>query len=326
MPPIARLAFLQSFLMLLVVPGWTAKGMSRPTVLITGSTDGIGVTTAKNMAKAGYDILIHGRDAQRIAAAKAAVEKWLSHHPSNEDSRIVSLPPADLSTIQGARQLATQVQQLCEGNTDLHLSVLMNNAGVYSESHVITEDGLEQTFAVNVVAPFVLTSLLLPTLLLQQRSGGSRIVTASSISQCHSINDWDDLPYYKTRRYSAHGSYAESKLCDAMLTMEMAERLRAAGLGTERVTCNCLDPGTVNTKMLLAGWGPCGIDVRDALDQTWLCSAEEVQEVTGRYFVHRSDRPASQSAYDPKSRAKLWSLLSELAPDAAAMWEFDWLR
>ena len=314
------------FVLVMLFSPVVVKGVtvSRPAVLVTGSTDGIGVTTAKNLAEAGYDVLVHGRDAQRIEAAVSTIKSWLSHR-SNEESRIFALPPTDLSTVQGSRDLAAHVQQLVDSDPDLHLTVLMNNAGVYSERHVVTQDGLEQTFAVNVVAPFVLTSLLLPTLLKQAPQGGSRIVTASSISQCRSIDDWDDLPYYKKRRFSAHGSYAESKLCDAMLTMEMAERLTKAGLGTDRITCNCLDPGTVNTKMLLAGWGPCGIDVRDALDQTWLCSSEEVKDVTGRYFVYRSDSRASSSAYDPRERQTLWSILSDLAPDAAAVWKFDWL-
>lgn len=91
------------------------------------------------------------------------------------------------------------------------------------------------------------------------------------------------------------------------------------------ITCNCLDPGTVNTKMLLAGWGPCGMDVDAALDETWLCTSEEVAGVTGRYFVGQRDRPASSMAYDENERRKLWTLLSELAPDAAQMWDFEWL-
>ena len=298
---------------------------SRSAILVTGATDGIGGTTAKHMAALGYDVLIHGRDARRIEAAVKSVQNWVANHGANpEDARpfIYPLPPSDLSTVQGSRQLAAEVKKLCEREPNLRITVLMNNAGVYSERRVITADGLEQTFAVNVVAPFVLTSLLLPTLLQHQ---GSRIVIASSISQCRSINDWDDLPYYKHRSFSSHGSYAESKLCDAMLTMEMADRFTKAGIGIERITCNCLDPGTVNTKMLLAGWGPCGIDVEDALDQTWLCNAPQVATVTGRYFVYQSDRRASSPAYDSKERNQLWSLLTTIAPDAAAMWDFEWL-
>lgn len=77
--------------------------------------------------------------------------------------------------------------------------------------------------------------------------------------------------------------------------------------------------------MLLAGWGPCGIDVESALDQTWLCSSNEVQGVTGKYFTHQHERSAARSSYDAKERQRMWSILSELAPEEANMWEFGWI-
>lgn len=314
----------------------------RPTVLITGSTDGIGLVTAKNMAQRGYNILLHGRDAQRLKSAMQTVQQFVQltkppppllqspiiNPQPTASCHVMTLPPTDLSTIQGCRNLAGHVRHICDSiiqtdnknSTTIHLSVLLNNAGVYSEQLSITEDGLEQTFAVNVVAPFVLTSLLLPTMVGQ--CSGCRIVTASSISQSRSIQDWDDLPYYQKRRYSAHMSYAESKLCDAMLSTEFASRL-VQRFRTDQITSNCLDPGTVNTKMLLTGWGPIGIPVDDALDETWLCSSDQIRGITGQYFVHRS--PQQSNRYDPQERAKLWSLLSKLAPDAAEMWDYHWL-
>jgi len=76
--------------------------------------------------------------------------------------------------------------------------------------------------------------------------------------------------------------------------------------------------------MLLAGWGPCGIDVESALDQTWLCSSDEVQGVTGKYFTYQSERPAARSAYDLAERRRMWSILSDLTPEEAKMWDFEW--
>lgn len=290
----------------------------RPAALVTGSTDGIGLTTAKNLAAKGYDVIIHGRDASRVEQAAKAVRSAVEN-PSNDQRRplILTLPPVDICTTEGCKQLATDTEALCNAN-NLQLSVLMNNAGVYAEKHIVTSAGLEQTFAVNVLAPFVITSYLLPLLLKQK----SRIVIASSLSQCQSIRFWDDLQYSK-RSYSAHGAYSESKLLDAMLTIEMAARFQSARIETDRIICNCLDPGTVNTKMLLAGWGRIGIEVEDALNETWLCSSDEVESSTGKYFVGRSERKASLSAYDQKERDKLWSILCELSPEAAAMWKFD---
>lgn len=285
----------------------------RPTALVTGSTDGIGVTTAKNLMLKGYNVIVHGRDPKRIEKACETIRSF----QDNEDGLLFSVC-ANLETVKGSTQVAREVETLCEKH-NLQLTVLMNNAGVYAEDLKITSDGTEETFAVNVVAPFVITSLLLPALLKQK----SRIIIASSISQCSSIRHWDDINY-KQRPYSAHRAYSESKLFDAMLSMEFAHRLKDAGIGTDRITCNCLDPGTVNTKMLLAGWGSCGINVEDALDQTWLCSSEDLSDVTGEYFVWKSSRRASSDAYDPNERANLWTILSDLAPEAATMWTFDW--
>ena len=296
----------------------------RPAALVTGSTDGIGVTTAKHLAAThGLDVLIHGRDQARIQAAARTVHAFVEQN--NGSGRVFTLPPIDISTVDNSVRLTLETQQLCR-EEDLHLCVLMNNAGVFSEQLEHTRDGLESTFAVNVLAPFVITSMLLPTLLQYPSKTGScsRIVLASSISQCQSIRNWDDLTQYNTRSFSAHGTYSDSKLLDAMLTMELAERLQDAGIGTDQITCNCLDPGTVNTKMLLAGWGRCGIDIEDALDQTWLLTSKEVENVTGKYFVWRSERRAGTSAYNPVDRARLWAILSELAPEASAMWKFDW--
>jgi NAD(P)-dependent dehydrogenase (short-subunit alcohol dehydrogenase family) len=296
------------------------------TILVTGSTDGIGLTTAKRMAEMGYNVMVHGRDQGRIDRANDIVQQWIGKGngilSGGNLNRIFSLPPTDISTINGCRELVRHVSNLLKEESDLQLTILMNNAGVFSERLKITADGLEETFAVNVMAPFVITSLLLPSLL---KEPNSRIVVASSISQCQSIQDWDDL-HYQTRSFSSHRSYSESKLFDAMLTMEMAERLQTDGkLDDNRVTCNCLDPGTVNTKMLLAGWAPCGIDVENAQDETWLCSSGRVDGLTGRYFVYRTDTRASSAAYSQQDRTRLWTILSEIAPDAAAIWKFDWL-
>jgi NAD(P)-dependent dehydrogenase (short-subunit alcohol dehydrogenase family) len=271
--------------------------------LITGATDGIGRTTARNVAKSFDRVLVHGRDDQRIQQIVKEIGK----------DKAVALPPADLSSIDQCRALATNVRAVC-ADRGLTLSTLLNNAGVYSEQHYLTNDGrTELTFAVNVLAPFVLTSLLLD--LVQDR-----IVIASSISQGQSVRDWDDLHYQKKRRsYSAHGAYSESKLLDAMLTIEIADRLSKRS-GPTTPTCNCLDPGTVNTKMLLAGWGRIGIPVDAALDETWLCTSPEVANVTGKYFVNRSPSRASAVAYDDQERQKLWTILADLAPDAASVW------
>jgi NAD(P)-dependent dehydrogenase (short-subunit alcohol dehydrogenase family) len=112
---------------LIMTQSASALGVVNRAVLVTGSTDGIGITTAKHLAKKGYDVLIHGRDSQRIEAAVKAVQSF------GCQGKVLSLPPADLSTLQGCRHLVQQVENLCDAE-NLSLSILMNNAGVFAES------------------------------------------------------------------------------------------------------------------------------------------------------------------------------------------------
>jgi len=282
------------------------------TALVTGSTDGIGLTTAKNLAKKGYNVIIHGRNPERIQQAIATVSLF-DHIPKEKIFSVES----DISSVRGCKNLVFQIQSIIKSN-NLSLDILMNNAGVFEPEHVLTDDNLETTFAVNVMAPFVITSNLLPELL-QKNNRQSRVVTASSISQCRGVDDWDDLQCME-RPFSTHRAYAESKLFDAMLTAEFATILECNGFGSNRITCNSLDPGTVNTKMLLAGWGPIGIDVESALDETWLCSSEEVSDTSGTYFCWKS-KSKDRAAYNPSEREKLWKVLSDIDPSSASKWD-----
>jgi NAD(P)-dependent dehydrogenase (short-subunit alcohol dehydrogenase family) len=128
----------------------SAQVQSRPTALVTGSTDGIGVTTAKHLLIKGYNVVLHGRDPHRIENACETIRSF----QENDEGLLLSVC-ADIETVKGSEQLAREVQELCEKH-NLQLTVLMNNAGVYAETLKITADGTEETFAVNVVAPFVI--------------------------------------------------------------------------------------------------------------------------------------------------------------------------
>jgi len=280
------------------------------TALVTGSTDGIGLTTAKNLSNMGYNVILHGRNPTRLRKAIQTVQTF-SEAPRESIFAIES----DISTIQGCKSLVYSVQSILADN-NLSLDVLMNNAGVFEKDLTFTDDELEMTFAVNVMAPFVITSQLLPQMLNTNRQ--SRIVIASSISQCRSIDNWDDLQFTK-RPYSSHRSYSESKLMDAMLAAEFSSLLTKANIGTDIITCNSLDPGTVNTKMLLAGWGPCGIDVEDALDQTWQCTNSQVKDISGSYFCWKNVSKTLDS-YKVSERKRLWDTLASKDPSSAKMW------
>mmetsp|Transcript_57390 Transcript_57390/g.92848 ORF Transcript_57390/g.92848 Transcript_57390/m.92848 type:complete len:176 (-) Transcript_57390:75-602(-) len=166
-----------------------------------------------------------------------------------------------------------------------------------------TSDGNEFVFQVNVLSPFLLTTLLLDSI---ANAPEPRIIITSSISQSGSL-DWDNLQMEKG--FSAHGSYSSSKLCNAMHTLELSERLKGS---RPHVTCNTLDPGTVNTKMLLAGWGACGIQVSSANNQFLLATNPMWKGKTGVYTCGNRESSASRPVYDVAQRQRLWQLMESL--------------
>jgi len=267
--------------------------MTGKTVLVTGSTDGIGRQTAVELAALGADVLVHGRDARRGAATLAAVR-------AASAGGSATLHLADLSTIAGVRDLGARVR-----GERARLDVLVNNAGVFSPDPRVTGDGLELTFAVNVLAPFVLSHELLPLL---RAAAPSRIVNLSSASHWTGQMHWADLQF--AGGYDALAVYGQSKLAVTLLTFEVARRLTGSG-----VTVVCLDPGDVDTKMLRAGWpGLPGIDVvAGAATSVLLASSPDVAGVSGVYYEDGRETTPLQASLDRDSQALLWRILEELA-------------
>ncbi|PSC75037.1 short chain dehydrogenase reductase family isoform A [Micractinium conductrix] len=208
---------------------------------------------------------------------------------------------ADFASLAGVRGLAEQVRLDFPQGID----VLINNAGVYEQSLEKSQDGLELTWAVNVAAPFLLTSLLLGAV-------RRRVVNVASVSAASSI-DFDNLQ--QERGYSAHGAYSLSKLADILFTYEVADRLKTAG---SPVTCNCLDPGTVNTKMLLAGWGPIGMHIQDANDEYHVATDPALDAVSSAYFVGSRQARSPAVSYDKAVQRRLWGVLEE---QTGARWD-----
>ncbi|KAF8061107.1 RDH14 [Scenedesmus sp. PABB004] len=221
--------------------GSTAGGDRPPTFLITGSTDGIGLHTACKLAASGATVLLHGRSAERVDRAVERVRRAAGGGAAGAGA--VRGYVADLSSLGAVRQLAADVAR---DHDALHALAL--NAGVYEPQRRVSQDGYELTWAVNVLAPFLLASLL-------WRRVTGRIVTTASISAASSL-DLGNLQ--QERGYSAHGAYSASKLCNIIFARRLAALLCDAG---RAATSNALDPGTVNTKMLLAGWGRIGIEM-----------------------------------------------------------------
>jgi len=260
-------------------------------VLITGSTDGIGKQTAIELVRLGATVVLHGRSAERGQAALDEVRRITG-------SDKLDYVAADLSSQKQVRALADQVREKYE-----RLHVLINNAAVVMNKRQLTEDGLEMTFAVNHLAPFLLTHLLLDVL---KRGAPARIVNVSSGTHQGARMDFDNLQGEK--RYDGYTAYALSKLGNVLFTYELAERLKGTG-----VTVNCLHPGVITTKLLRAGWGSAGASLEEgAATPVYLASAPEVETVTGQYFVRKQPAPSAAPTHDTKLRQEFWKVSARL--------------
>lgn len=262
------------------------------TVLVTGATDGIGKATAMALAHAGAKVVVHGRDRARAEATLHEIE-------ATTGNRDCSIAIADFTSLAQVRALAADIR---DEHPDLR--VLINNAGIYSGRYHLSQDGFELTFAVNHLAPFLLTNLLLDMLI---ANAPARIVTVSST--LHRSAGLDLAIERGERRYDGHETYATSKLANVLFTFELAERLRGTG-----VTANCLHPGGVNTKLLRAGFGAGGMSPAEgARTSVYLATAPELENVTGKYFAREHEAEPDPRARDTALRRRFFELSAELA-------------
>jgi NAD(P)-dependent dehydrogenase (short-subunit alcohol dehydrogenase family) len=263
----------------------------KKTILITGSTDGIGRETARVLAKEGHRVILHGRSRGRAQAAREALRR-------EAPAATVDYVVGDFASLDQVRRLAEDVQKRFGG-----LSVLINNAGVYLMERRLSADGFELTFAVNHLAPFLLTALLADVL---KKNAPARIVNVTSTAHRSGHLDLSDLQSEKS--FDGYHAYAASKLANALFTFELAERLRGTG-----VTVNCVHPGVINTKLLIRGFGAVGEEPAEgARGPAYLAVSPEVEKFTGVYF--EKDRPAEPSAdvRDRSLREGLWKASVEM--------------
>ncbi len=250
---------------------------SGPLILITGSSDGIGLETARQLARHGADVILHGRRPDRVLAARQAVESLCG--------RAMPEPiVADLSSLSSAAGIAFEMAR-----REVFPEVLINNAGVFAKQLEWSPDDIELSMAVNHFAHFVLTMSLLH----QPGCRLRRIINVSSIAHNRGRIELDDLTMRK-RRFDAYGMYAASKLANVLFTVELAERLRG------RVSVNALHPGVVSTKLLTEGFGMTGPDsVADgAATSVMLALDPEYAHVTGQYFAACRPAPMNPVAHD----------------------------
>jgi NAD(P)-dependent dehydrogenase (short-subunit alcohol dehydrogenase family) len=260
-------------------------------VLVTGSTDGIGLQTALELAKKGARVLVHGRDLRRCKQAEELI------HGAVPQAKLESYV-ADLSSQKQILSLAEMIR-----SNHSHLDVLINNAGTYMNDRCLTVDGLEMTFAVNHMAPFLLTRLLLPLL---EAADGARVVTVSSIAHMRASIDLDNLQ--GERYFDPYGAYALSKLGNVLFSFELARRVR-----DKNITSNCLHPGVITTKLLMKGFNSTGASVEEgAQTSVYLATSPKVGNVTGRYFVNCRVTEPSAQARDPELAREFWDVSEKL--------------
>jgi NAD(P)-dependent dehydrogenase (short-subunit alcohol dehydrogenase family) len=266
---------------------------SRRIALVTGSTDGVGRFVAERLGADGWDVIVHGRDAERGAAVAATIAAV------GGGARFLAADLSDLATVRG---LAEAVARSAP-----RLDLLINNAGVgaggSSARRQVNPAGVELRFAVNHLAGFALTMQLLPLL---RASAPARIVNVASVGQ--QAIDFDDVML--TRGYSGARAYMQSKLAQVMFTFDLAQRLEGSG-----VTVNCLHPATymATTMVREAGVTPWSTVEEGGQAILQLVASPALEGRSGLYFNGLEQSRANAQAYDAKARARLWALSLKLA-------------
>ena len=269
--------------------------------VITGASSGIGKATALGLARAGMELAIVGRDRRRTEAAALEIR--------DAGAGAAHAFVADLSSQAEVRRVADELLQRLP-----RIDVLVNNVGGYWQTRHVTADGLERTFAVNHLAPFLLTNLLRDRLV---HSAPSRVVTVSSNAHRTGRIDFDDLP--GERNYSGARAYDQSKLANVLFSFELARRLQGTG-----VTSNALHPGVVRTSF--GAEDPAAVQrfivpvlkpfmktpAQGAATSIHLATAPDLEQVTGGFFSNSRRVRPSRRGEDRADAERLWRVSAEL--------------
>jgi NAD(P)-dependent dehydrogenase (short-subunit alcohol dehydrogenase family) len=277
------------------------RPMAGRTVLVTGGTSGIGRATALGLAAMGAHVAIVGRDRARTDDA--------ARESREAGGGQVDAFVADMSAQAEVRRLADEVLEALP-----RIDVLVNNVGGYWDTRHVTADGLEHTFALNHLAPFLLTLLLLGRL---RESAPARVVTVSSGAHTMGRIDFDDLG--GERSYSGMRAYSQSKLANVLFTYELARRLGDGG-----VTANAVHPGMVRTGFGAEDAGTLQrlftplmrpfmkSPAQGAATSIHIASSPALEGVTGGYFADCRPKRSSGRSHDPDTAARLWQVSANL--------------
>jgi NAD(P)-dependent dehydrogenase (short-subunit alcohol dehydrogenase family) len=281
------------------------NSMQGKTVIVTGGTNGIGLVTARELARLGAQETIISRSAEKCATVAASIQ--------SETDNPVEFIAADLSTLAGIMHAAAVFKQR---HTRLH--VLVNNAGGFFMRRTLTEDGNETTFALNHLNYFLLTILLLDLL---KASAPARIINVASGSHLKAAIDFDDL--HGEKHYTGMGAYGQSKLANVLFTYELARRLEGSG-----VTVNAMHPGFTGTGIGKNNGFIVALALRvahlfsrkpeeGAQTCVYLASSPEVEGVTGKYYFDCKPEDSSPLSHDQALAEKLWQVSLEMTDKVA---------
>jgi len=270
--------------------------------MVTGATAGIGYYTALEIARMGASILIIGRDQAKCSASVKMIQE-------DTGNRSVEYLSADLSS---QSQIRSAVKTFYEQHD--HLDVLVNNAGAFFLRRKLSVDGIEMTLAVNHLAYFLLTNLLIDAL---KASPSARVVNVSSGSHYNEQLDFNNLQL--TKFYNPMQAYGRSKLANVLFTYELARRMAGSG-----ITSNALTPGMVATdiwKKVNRWLTPLIYPVIQRIAQTplagaqtsiYLATSPEVEGVTGKYYADKCPVRSSSISYNLEAAQRLWKMSSQL--------------
>ena len=268
--------------------------------MVTGANSGIGKATAIGLAKRGASLVLVCRDQIRAENAIAEIKE-------KTGNKSIDLIIADLSS---QKEIHNFVAEFKKKYSRLH--VLINNAGVNLHKQILTEDGIETTFAVNYLAQYMLCNLLFDTL---KKSAPSRIINVASSVQAKSI-DFDDL--FGNNHYRQLKAYSQSKLAVVLFTYEFARKIKGTG-----VSVNCLHPGYVKTKMI-RNFRPfvkyfyhlVGLFMltpkKGAKTSIYLASSPEIDGISGKYFKRKKEVESVKISYDEDVAKQLWDVSVQL--------------
>lgn len=258
--------------------------MQNKIVLVTGSTDGIGKQTAVDLANMGAHVIVHGRNAEKTEQTVRQVKEQVS---GGEVYGVTG----DLASFNSIQKMSRELHDRFD-----RIDVLINNAGVFKKERLLSQDGIELTFAVNHLSYYLLTGMLLD---LVRESDYARIVNVASQAHASKL-DFGNLQGEKF--YEGYDAYSRSKLCNILFSYFLSDALANSG-----ITVNVLHPGVISTKLLHAGFGAGGSQLTEgSKTSVYLASDPGLNETSGLYFSNQQSVRSARISYDRSVQRELW--------------------